>query len=80
MSDDEIESVARGICMALGLDPEERVGGGLFDDETPAERQQRFGDSDTAFEPAVMVYRPRWRLYRHKAAEALATKAALAKP
>lgn len=78
MSDDEIETVSRGICAALGLDPEERIGCGAYDDETPAERQQRFGDSDTAFVPCVMLYLPRWRLYRWKAAEALAVQTALA--
>lgn len=77
-SEEEIESVARGICTALGLDPDERVGCGAYDDDTPAEKAARFGGSAVMSVPAIMLHLPRWRLYRAQAAVALATQAALA--
>jgi hypothetical protein len=77
MTDAEIETVARGICTALGLDPDEQSGGGPFDGDTPAERKARFVDG-VMREPAVYCFMPRWRRYRWKAAEALAVQAALA--
>lgn len=78
MTNDEIEGVARGICSALGLDPDEKVGGGAYDDDTPAERRARAPLNGVVTVPLVLRYMPRWRLYRGKAAEALATQAALA--
>jgi hypothetical protein len=77
MDDDQIEAVARGICTALGVDPDEQVGCGAYDDDTPAERKARFKDGVMSV-PAIMLYMPRWRLYRWKAAEALAVQSALA--
>lgn len=73
MDDAQVEEVARGICTALGLDPEERVGCGVYDDDTPAERAARKSD----YVPMMMLYKPQWRLYRWKAAEAIATQAAM---
>lgn len=77
MDDDQIEAVARGICTALGLDPDELAGCGAYDDDTPAERKARFKNGIMSV-PAIMLYIPQWRLYRWKAAEALAVQAALA--
>ena len=73
MDDARIEAVARQICANLGLDPDERVGGDASADYTPGEHAAR---ADT-FVPDVYVYYPRWRLYRGKAAEAIATQGAL---
>ena len=74
MTDQEIEATARKICSALGLDPDETVSGGVFDDDTPAESVARRGQAV----PMVLVYRPRWRMYRARAAMAIAAKEATA--
>ncbi|WP_157089675.1 hypothetical protein [Bosea sp. WAO] len=76
MTDEEIEQVARGMCTALGLNPETRVEGGVYDDDTPDERSRRFAGHETIFTPDVMVRRPLWRLYRWKAAEVIAAQSA----
>jgi hypothetical protein len=75
MTDEEIERVARLICTNLGLDPDESVGGGVYDCDTPAERAAR----NTDFVPDVYCFHQRWRTYRWKAAEAIAIAAAIRK-
>lgn len=73
MTDEEIESLARAICMNLGLDPVQQVAHGYGDTWTPAERVEAKSD----YIPDVMMYSPRWRLYRFKAAEAIAIDRAI---
>lgn len=62
----EIERVARRICAELGFDPDERVGHGELAVMTDFER------SKVSVVHDVLTYSPRWRLYRDKAALALA--------
>lgn len=73
MDENELERVARRICSGLGLDPDSHVGCGYGDDRTP----QEWAADTSGSIPAVMLYMPRWRLYRGRAAEAIATKMAL---
>lgn len=69
-----IEAVAKAICRNLGLDPDEHVSFGVGEDMTPAERAERLSD----FTPDIALFGPRWRLWRGRAAEAIATRDAVA--
>lgn len=71
MENADIERVARSMCSALGLDPEERVTVGHPDVETPAELAAR---GPAVYDVALIV--ARWQTYRGKAAEAIAAKTA----
>ena len=73
MSDEEIESVARNFCEALGLDPDKRVLHGYGDTMTPSEYEREVGE----VVPMVALYSPRWMIFRGDAARALAARAAL---
>jgi hypothetical protein len=73
MTDERIEEVARRMCTALGLNPDASTPCGVGDDQTPAERQ---ADKSTVI-PLVLLYKPLWRLYRWKAAEAIAAEEAI---
>lgn len=72
MTTDEIDQVARRICMAHGLDPDEMVSVGD-------------GATDTLFEAMTrgpsyhgMSYQePRWRLFRRDASKAIAAHEAM---
>ena len=79
MTNEEIEKVARAICVELGIDPEEQVGHGFGANFTPADWAEH--KSDTI--PAIALYSPQWALYRGQAALAIASAkavSALAEP
>lgn len=71
LSADNVEFLAKQICLNLGLDPNVTVAAGYGDDMTPGEK------GDQQFYPDILNYVPRWRLYRAKAAEALAAHVAI---
>jgi hypothetical protein len=73
--EDRIERVAKAICVNLGLNPDDSVPCGVGDDFTPAEWIDYRSKSDSI--PMVMLYLPRWRLYRGHAATQIAARAAL---
>lgn len=72
MTTDEIDQVARRICMAHGLDPDEMVSVGD-------------GATDTVFEAmtrgpsyrGMSCQEPRWRLFRSDASKAIAAHEAM---
>ena len=67
MTDDEIEAVARKMCIELGLDPEQMVNHGFDADMTPSERAT-LGDAV----PSMLCNSPQWRVWRYEAAIAIA--------
>lgn len=77
MTDDQIELVARAICVNLGLDPDSTVGSGFGDDMTPAEWDEYVSGPGAGFIPDIMLFLPLWCKYRRNAALAIATQDAL---
>ena len=73
MDEDDIERIAREICAAHGLDPEEMIYCGMEDTMTPHELSEVTTTHD-------MLWRlPLWRTYRGKAADAIAARLAILK-
>lgn len=78
MTDAEIEAAARSMCVALGLGPDDRVGCGWYDHETPGERAARVKrQPEGSAEPDMLCFKPQWQMYRWKAAEAIVAAQAM---
>ena len=59
----ELEKLAREHCIALGLDPDEKVSAGATQIRTDEENERDFPDG---FVPDVALVVPRWHIYRNE--------------
>lgn len=71
ITDDEVEQVARAMCLELGIDPDEQV------DLRPPEKRYSAGRNHMAFTPPRPA--PRWTTLADEARSAIAAHRAIAR-